>query len=402
MSEPLIVILADVIEGGAATSTGRLIDALAQRGLRVERWHFSHQPRNAPGNYVSLDNRRKRPPVERVTKNLSRDLANSMRQKRHEAALFDQIPKSRPALINVRNIHDCGLNHDSLLRLPKDIPLVWTMHDCWPFDPNSFAWHNSALGRTETTSSDGPTFKAASERRRKFFSARPDVVLASPSKWLAEQARRAVPANVRVEHLPNGLPTKVFQPVPKAQAKSILGLCEERTWLAFGSTWANSRKGTDVLLDALRKLDCSRLGLLSWGGELGHDLPSGLAVQHFGSIHSERLLGLLYSAGDLFVCPSRADNLPNTILEALACGTPVVGSRVGGIPDMVRPGVTGWLYDGALPENCAVALTAALAAQAEWPAYQARCREVAVKEFDVEIAAERYAKLYAELLARHA
>ncbi len=396
---PLIVILGDVVEGGAATSTGRLIDALTANGLRVERWHFSRQPRSAPAHYVSLDDRRKRPPVERVAKNLSRPIADAMRRARHEAAFFAAVQQRRPALINVRNIHDCGLNHDSLLRLPKDLPLVWTMHDAWPFHVHAFEWWNSAVGRTETTASDGPTLTSAAARRQRFFKMRPDVVLASPSRWLADEARRAVPTSVRVEVLPNGLPTEVFHPQDKAAAKATLGLDPRRAWLGFASTWANSRKGTDVFVRALHQLPVAGLGLVSWGGELGGQFPEGLPVQHFGNIAHERLSALLYRAADLFVCPSRADNLPNTVLESLACGTPVVGSRIGGIPDMVQPGRTGWLYEQDVPEECAAALATALRARADWPQLQAGARALVEAEFSVTRAAERYTALYRDLLA---
>ena len=106
----------------------------------------------------------------------------------------------------------------------------------------------------------------------------------------------------------------------------------------------------------------------------------------------------MYAAADLFLCPSRADNLPNTVLEAMAAGTPVIGSDVGGIPDMVRPGETGWLHENDNADSLAQKIREALSQRDRWPTLQRRAREVAVAEFDVEVSARKYRRLYEELI----
>ena len=118
-----------------------------------------------------------------------------------------------------------------------------------------------------------------------------------------------------------------------------------------------------------------------------------------GRIESQSELASLYSAADLFACPSREDNLPNTMLESLACGTPVVGFDVGGIPDFVRPGMTGALaqrYDlGALAKCLRVMLEQDEETKA---AMRRACREVAVHELSPEHQALRYMTNYREIL----
>ena len=113
-----------------------------------------------------------------------------------------------------------------------------------------------------------------------------------------------------------------------------------------------------------------------------------------GAIDDDRLLSFAYSAADLFVIPSLQDNLPNTVMEALSCGTPVVGFAVGGIPDMVRPGVTGALA----PPNDASALGATIAALLNQPErlaeMSAQCRRIALAEYGMDAQAHRYMKLY--------
>jgi glycosyltransferase involved in cell wall biosynthesis len=168
--------------------------------------------------------------------------------------------------------------------------------------------------------------------------------------------------------------------------------------MGFSSTWANSRKGTDVLVDALNILGDQNLGCIAWGGGIGTDWPENVPMRHFGSIHSDRLSALLYSACDFFVCPSRADNLPNTCIESLSCCTPILGSDAGGIPEMARLGETGWVYKNDDPESLANTFKMALSDQEKWPEYQSRSREVAVSEYDVSVTASRYAALYRDVL----
>jgi len=123
-------------------------------------------------------------------------------------------------------------------------------------------------------------------------------------------------------------------------------------------------------------------------------------VRSLGPVQGGSALSWLYAACDLFVCPSRSDNLPNTVLESLACGVPVIGSTTGGIPDMARPGQTGWLFQSGGVDDCAEAILAAIAERANWPAYKARCREVAEREYSPRCQADAYTALFAELIGK--
>jgi len=120
-------------------------------------------------------------------------------------------------------------------------------------------------------------------------------------------------------------------------------------------------------------------------------------VKSVGRVAETMKMRQLLAACDLFLCPSRADNLPNAVLESLACGTPVVGSDAGGIPDMVRPGETGWRFEAGCAESFGTALQSALNERAQWPGYRQRCRHVAEADYGMELQAERYRRLFAEL-----
>lgn len=116
-----------------------------------------------------------------------------------------------------------------------------------------------------------------------------------------------------------------------------------------------------VLQAALERLASTRPLVLVTVGKGTPKIPSGVALTGLGPLREDRLLRLFYSACDVFVYPSLQDNLPNTVLEAMACGTAVVGSATGGIPDMVREGETGWLATPGDAAALADALGTALA-----------------------------------------
>lgn len=157
------------------------------------------------------------------------------------------------------------------------------------------------------------------------------------------------------------------------------------------------RKGMDRLVSALNELPDEKIGLLSVGGGR---LQSQLAKRHFsvGEVNDEHQLAMAYSAADVFVTPAREEAFGQVVLEAMACGVPVVGFAVGGIPDMVRPGVTGLL---AQPDDVA-GLATVIREVVTDDALRARmsraCREVVLEEYRFEQQAERYARLYEELV----
>lgn len=390
-----VLLLSDNVGGGAAAATARLLSGLLDMAVPCRWWHFS-PPRSTPGNVTTLDPGPKRPPLERIIKNFNRPLADHLRRKRHSQKFREKLLLEPPGILNCHNIHSCGLNHDDLRWLPREIPIVWTMHDCWAFQPRAFEWRNLDTGEIEFVTEENPHNEAAA-RRHAFFTYRPDVVLVSPSRWLYREARSALGDAIRIEHIPNGICGETFQPSDGTAARRRLGMDSKKVWLGTSATHAYSRKGLDVLAKALQKMDVSRIGLLSWGQKPDLDFPDGLEVKFAGSISSESEISELYSACDLFVCPSRSDNLPNTVLESLACGVPIIGSDAGGIPDMVREGETGWSFQSDNPDSCSSAIQTAIASAARWPSMKQRCREIALQDYSLQRQATSYSKLFSSL-----
>lgn len=164
---------------------------------------------------------------------------------------------------------------------------------------------------------------------------------------MAELARKSPHFEGRpVSCIPLGLNTDDFAPRDRRVSRQVLGLPEEARIVLFVSDATNNpRKGLQVLADALQFIPRRRdLMFVSLGQGTALTLPAGIAYKHLDSSTDDRWLSLVYSAADLFVIPSLEEAYGQTMLESLACGTPVVGSETGGIPDLVIPDVTGALF----------------------------------------------------------
>ncbi len=325
----------------------------------------------------------------------------------HGVDLWSQIPPC-----SVVNLHwvDTLLDYPTFFhRLPRHGRLVWTLHDMNPFTGGCH--YDNHCGGYRLACGACPQLGTRREHdlSRRIWQAKcacyahltaEQMHIVTPSRWLTRMARQSTLFSAfPVTTIPYGLDTTAFAPRDRAHARAVLGLPQDSRVVLFASQSVDSpRKGITWLLEALQALrGVERLLLLSVGKET--DAPAvDVPHQHLGSVGNDRLLSLVYSAADLFVIPSVQDNLPNTVLEAIACGTPVVGFDVGGIPDMVRPGITGEL----VPPGEVTQLGSTIARLLDDPtrrrALAASCRQVAVEEYALEVQAQRYAALYAEML----
>lgn len=236
-------------------------------------------------------------------------------------------------------------------------PLVWTLHDLWPVTggchyPGGCRRFETACGRCPQLGSrreqDLASRLHALKRAR--FGPLPAVVV-SPSRWLAEELRAcAVFEQAAVEVIPNPVDTERYRPGDRAEARRRLGLAPGSRVVLFGAAadLRDRRKGFADLERALQRLVAEGAwedpALVVFGAS--GDVPSlegAITVKALGRIASEDDLASVYNAADVFVVPSDEDNLPNTLLEAQACGIPCVAYDAGGIGDAVSDGRTGLL-----------------------------------------------------------
>jgi glycosyltransferase involved in cell wall biosynthesis len=182
-------------------------------------------------------------------------------------------------------------------------------------------------------------------------------------------------------------------------AREIMGVPSDASVLLFVSHRVeNKHKGLPLLIEAMTRLRGIQGLFLLILGEGSHSENLPVASASLGFVSDERLLSLAYSAADLYLLPTLMDNAPNTALEALACGLPVVTFRVGGVPEIVRDGSTGVLVEQGDAEALANAIKGLLGDQDRRRQMAENCRRIAVEEYALEVQARRYAELYASLV----
>lgn len=295
------------------------------------------------------------------------------------------------------------------------VPIVWTLHDMQAFTGGCHYSVGCEKYRTECHHCHQLKHSGPNDASHQIFQARirgmecladSDLHVVAPSRWLVkESASSAALGRFSVSHIPYGLDISVLAPGDRVAARSRLQLPIDRPVLLFvADSTGNPRKGIDLLYEAIGiladrfpDLHLAVVGQSHSAEALG---PFPERVTMLGSVSDVGKLAEIYGAADLFVVPSREDNLPNTVIESIACGTPVVGFRCGGIPDMVREGITGWLASSidssSLSDTIARALLE-LRDPAVERGFRRRCREVACSEYRLEIQASRYQELFSRL-----
>lgn len=297
-----------------------------------------------------------------------------------------------------------GLVDSRFFRM-TDQPIIWTLHDMTPFTGG--CTYDRNCGRFTIGCGACPQFASTDPndithdvwlRKKAAFDRIPQrqITITAPSQWLANLAASSpLLGRFHVKVIPNGLDTALYRPIDRGEARSRLGVpADARVALFVASDTTNPRKGFKYLSEALSQLtDIERLFLLSIGQ--GGDLPHGpIPCKALGAVSDEETMAAAYSAADVFVIPSVQDNLPNTVLESMACGTPVVGFDVGGVPDMVRHEQTGLIAPVGDVAALAIAVRRILVDPDLAGRISLQCRAVAVDEYSLTLQASRFIDLY--------
>ncbi|WP_341480822.1 glycosyltransferase [Salinibacter ruber] len=223
------------------------------------------------------------------------------------------------------------------------------------------------------------------------------------SEWMMDEAKRsALLSDAQIQLIPYGLDHEVFQPRDTSGMRTALGVPEENLIVLFvAESIRNQRKGFDLLAKALSGISEENVTLISVGGQ-ENNIQFEKSHYHLGTIESNELLSVFYSLADIFVIPSRQEAFGQTALESMASGTPVVGFNTGGIPDMVRPGETGWLAETGNARALRQAIERALSHEIERERRGRRCREVVEKEYTLATQAKAYRRLYEKTISKNA
>lgn len=282
-------------------------------------------------------------------------------------------------------------------------PVVWTLHDMFPFTGGCH--HADGCEGFVTDCNNCPQLKNCPDKqlalnqlckKREAMLQSDSVIIVTPSSWLNNlSAKSSLFKKYPHYVIPNGVDETVFCPGNKAEARKKLKLATDNNIILFvAHSVSNFRKGSHLLFEAVSKLKTEKVQIIAAGKTNG--LPNDLPFMSLGEIDDPHQMALAYQAADLFVLPSLAENLPNTIAESLLCGTPATGFNVGGIPEMIIDGQTGFLCKKITATNLAETIDLFFKEKHTFNATE--IRNISVEKYSRTKQSEQYKNLYNRII----
>ncbi len=408
-----VILSAQDIEGGSGRAAHRLhrgllheqVDAHMLVNLKFGDEVNVYGPSSALGKAFS----RLRPGVDRLP------LAAYKKRRGHEFScqwlpdsILHRVDQLNPDIVNVHWVCDGFVSIRSLGRIAR--PMVWTLHDMWMFtggchytkECDRYTQSCGLCPQLNSTTQWDLSHCVWQQKKTTWQRASPHII--TPSRWLADCARQSsLLGNFPISIIPYGIDLARYRPIDRPLARRLLHLPSEKKLVLFGALnpTQDRRKGFHLLISALQALktqqqsDAVELAIL---GTSQNPIPDlGFKVHCLGVLKDDVSLALAYSAANSFVAPSLQDNLPNTVLEAMACGTPCVAFNIGGMPDLIDHRINGFL---AKPFDVD-SLTEGIAWSLEHESSEAlgdRAREKVERQFPLALQAKRYKDLFSEVM----
>ena len=294
-------------------------------------------------------------------------------------------------------------------------PVVWTMHDLWP--ATALCHYARTCHKFITGCHDCPLLPGRGItgdlarriwNRKKALYRQSNIHFVACSRWLEGEAKQSgLMKGLKVTAIPNAIDTQTFRPCDKKEVRQRLGLPEDKRILLFVSQKVtDERKGMTFFIEAMQRLRechpdlCDNTVVALLGGncdEVAAQIP--LPTFPLGYVSDEKSIASIYNAADVYVLPSLEDNLPNTIMEAMACGVPCVGFRVGGIPEMIDHQKNGYVARFKDSHDLAEGIFWTLNATAGSDSLSRNAVTKVAQNYSQQSVAIRYTEVYNELIA---
>jgi len=320
-------------------------------------------------------------------------------------------------IIHLHWINHAFLRPEDLARLSSlNKPIVWTFHDSNAFTGGCHVRYDcdhflKECGDCPVLKYSGPDDSSHRIWKRKAKAyGKMDLTIIAPSKWMADSVKKSSLLGAsNVINIPNTLDTKVFKPTVKSEARAKLGLHPDKFIMMSGfmPSRKDLHKGTPYLIEAIElfikdhRVSPDLVELVVFGNRDEKNVPEfPIHTTFLGTISDDEKLALCYSAADVFLAPSLEDNLPNTVMESLACGTPLAAFTTGGIPDMIKHKHNGYLAE----YRSSADLAAGIAWIYNYPnraELNFNARRTVEEYFSESIIADQHIELYKSLLSNH-
>lgn len=316
-------------------------------------------------------------------------------------------------IIHLHWINFGFLSIDSLEKLFKtNKPVVWTLHDMWAFTGGCH--HSDDCENYQNTCgncikflknpADNDLSNQTWQAKKAIFQ-HANLTIVTCSEWLGNRARKSsLFEGIKVVSIPNPIDTDAFYPIEKALARKEFELSQDKKYILFaamrvdaiGKGFVYFKSALDIVYQQLKanNLDLTDIEIVIFGQAEVSDFESlPFKVNILGHLSDINKIAKAYSAASIFVIPSLAENLPNTIMESMACGTPVVGFEVGGIPEMIDHKNNGYLANYKSSEDLAKGIYWTLF-ESDYQVLVSNARQKVLDNYSEEVIAEKYKKVY--------
>lgn len=306
----------------------------------------------------------------------------------------------------------CMVDYREFFSATMDKPIIWTLHDMNPFTGGCHV--AGECTKYETGCGACPQLGSSNlrdlsrrifKRKEKTYERR-NIHFVAPSDWLAGCAKKSsLLKSFKIDIIPHGIQNSVFTKRDRKFSRDLLNLPQDKTLILFGAVYKTENKGFGYLMQALRQLKNNtktrNIALVTFGPiqDIDNSLEEmGYDIYQLGYVDNENFLSHIYSAVDIFVIPSIQEAFGLVCLESMACGTPVVGFAVGGIPKMIYPYKTGFLVEPKNTEGLYRSIEYMIDHPQEREEMGRNARKIVEQEYTLEMQAQRYCKLYESIL----
>lgn len=309
-------------------------------------------------------------------------------------------------IINLHWVNEGMISYNTLKKLSKlNKPIVWTLHDMWPFTGGCHynewcdRYKNTCGQCTILNSSKRNDLSTKIQVNKEKVYSNLNITVVGCSNWITQCAKESkLFNNNECINIPNPIDIEKFKPINKSLSKEILNICSKKKIILFGamSSTSDNRKGFKYLLEAIKYLDKDKYIAVIFGNNTNEsEIENYLETVYMGELMDDYTLTLLYSSADVFVAPSVQENLANTVMESLACGTPVVAFNIGGMVDMIKHKINGYIVEPFNSKSLANGIEYCIERYDE---LSNEARQYVVSNFTYEIIGKKYWSVYNNIL----
>ncbi len=325
--------------GGASTAADRIARSFFENGCDIHRIS-SDGCINSPFNEYVLGASRKLQLCSMFLRNsVVSSFIPELQKKDLHAQLNKKLSAIKPDWINLHNFHGADWPMELAELSLSHSPTSWTLHDCSTFLGSYYPNHCPEPSREKSKELEQFWTRLQKSKSSKFFS------FIAPSKWMERSAKQSYWNKFNSSVVPYPIFKEYSPHIAHQACKQALGIDSKKTVILSSAGNLNEpRKGGQILQEIIfdKKFRESHF-ILMGEFKVENKLPEN--VHTLGFIKDDEFKRIAYSAADLTLHPAPIDNLPNTVIESIACHTPVIGFSTGGLPDLVKPNKTGWLVD---------------------------------------------------------